>query len=226
MLCILCNVLSLPVQFRVSTIFQQGGISMCQDNIEDKSGRDIYVSRQQWRQIREGYLCVKTTLNTDIPPWFIFNVVLTHRYPSLNCLHCCLDTDIPPWFVFNVVLTHRYPSLNCLHCFLDTDIGISMCQDNIEVKSGRDIYVSRQHWRQIREGYLCQDNIEDKSGRDICVKTTLKSNQGGIYMCQDNIEVKSGRDIYVSDIPPWFVFNVVLTHRYPSLICLQCCLDT
>ena len=25
----------------------QGGISMCQDNNEDKSGRNIYVSRQQ-----------------------------------------------------------------------------------------------------------------------------------------------------------------------------------
>jgi hypothetical protein len=60
-----------------------------------------------------------------------------------------------------------------------------MCQDNIEDKSGRDIYVSRQQWRQIREGYLC-------------VKTTLKTNQGGISMCQDNIEDKSGRDIYVS----------------------------
>ena len=72
-----------------------------------------------------------------------------------------------------------------------------MCQDNIEDKSGRDIYVSRQQRRQIREGYLCvkttlktnqggismcQDNIEDKSGRDICVKTTLKTNQGGIYV--------------------------------------------
>ena len=42
-----------------------------------------------------------------------------------------------------------------------------MCQDNNEDKSGRDIYVSRQHWRKIREGYMCQDNIEDKSGRDI-----------------------------------------------------------
>ena len=46
--------------------------------------------------------------------------------------------------------------------------------------------------------YICQDNIEDKSGRDIYVKTTLKTNQGGIYMCQDNNEDKSGRDIYVS----------------------------
>ena len=60
-----------------------------------------------------------------------------------------------------------------------------MCQDNIENKPGRDIYVSRQQRRQIREGYLC-------------VETTLKTNQGGIYMCQDNIEDKSGRDIYVS----------------------------
>ena len=60
-----------------------------------------------------------------------------------------------------------------------------MCQDNIENKSGRDIYVSRQQRRQIREGYLC-------------VKTTLKTNQGGISMCQDNNEDKSGKDIYVS----------------------------
>ena len=59
-----------------------------------------------------------------------------------------------------------------------------MCQDNIENKPGRDIYVSRQQRRQIREGYLC-------------VETTLKTNQGGISMCQDNIEEKSGRDICV-----------------------------
>ena len=44
---------------------------------------------------------------------------------------------------------------------------------------------------------MCQDNVEDKSGRDICVKTTLKTNQVGISMCQDNIEEKSGRDICV-----------------------------
>jgi hypothetical protein len=71
----------------------------------------------------------------DIPPWFVFNVVLTHIYPSLICLQCCPDThislpdlssmlswhiDIPPWFVFVVVLTHIYPSLICFQCCLDT----------------------------------------------------------------------------------------------------------
>jgi hypothetical protein len=131
----------------------------------------ISVSRQHWSQIREGYLCVKTTLKTnhiDIPPWFVFNVVFTQiSLPDLSSM-LSWHIDIPPWGYLCIKKTMK-----------TNQGGIYMCQDNIEDKSGRDIYVSRQQWRQIREEYLC-------------VKTTLK----------------------------------VLTHRYPSLICLHCCLDT
>jgi hypothetical protein len=79
---------------------------MCQDNIEDKSGRDIYVSRQQWRQIREGYLCVKTTMKTNQGGISI--------YPSLICLHCCLDT-----YHIHSVTYCRYLS--------DAIVNISVC---------------------------------------------------------------------------------------------------
>jgi hypothetical protein len=163
---------------------------MCQDNIEDKSGRNIYVSRQQWccpdTQISLPDLSSMLSRHIDIPPWFVFVVVLTHRYPSLVCFQCCLGTYISDKSGRDISVSGQHwrqirEGYICVKTTLKTNQGgIYMCQDNIEDKSGRDMYVSRQRWRQIREGYLCQDNIEDKSGRDICVKTTLKTNQGEI----------------------------------------------
>jgi hypothetical protein len=51
---------------------------------------------------------------------FVFNVVLTQKsLPGLSSL-LSWHIYIPPWFVFNVVLTHRYPSLIWLQCCLDT----------------------------------------------------------------------------------------------------------